>query len=97
MLFTSNDIAQRYVRFLGFPMVVLALRGSCDAQSLANLVQPKMGRSMRSTSTQLDNHGGYAHGNSDNSRVAAGATKVVLDAQGPGVVTHMWPTFLGKE
>jgi hypothetical protein len=52
---------------------------------------------MRSTSTAVDANGDYAHGNSDNSRVAAGETKVVLDAQGPGVVTHMWFTFLGPE
>ena len=49
---------------------------------------------MRSTSTAVDANGDYAHGNSDNSRVAAGATKVVLDAKGPGVITHMWFTFL---
>ena len=41
--------------------------------------------------------GNYAHDNSDNSRVAPGDKKVVLDAQGPGVVTHMWFTFLGPE
>jgi hypothetical protein len=52
---------------------------------------------MRSTSTAVDEHGRYAHGNADNSRVAAGATKVVLDAEGPGVVTHMWFTFLAPE
>jgi hypothetical protein len=52
---------------------------------------------MRSTSTELDRDGNYAHGNSDNSRLDSGATKVVLDARGPGVVTHMWFTFLGPE
>ncbi|MHC4180818.1 MAG: hypothetical protein ACYSWU_25240, partial [Planctomycetota bacterium] len=52
---------------------------------------------MRSTSTAVDENGDYAHSNSDNSRVAAGATKVVLDAKGPGVITHMWFTFLGPE
>lgn len=52
---------------------------------------------MRSTSTATDQNGNYISGNADNSRVASGATKVVLDAQGPGVVTHMWFTFLGPE
>jgi hypothetical protein len=67
------------------------------AQSLAELARPREGRSMRATSTALDEHGDYAHGNSDNSRVPPGATKVVLDALGPGVITHMWFTFLGPE
>ncbi len=35
--------------------------------------------------------------NSDNFRVAPGATHVLLDAQGPGVITHIWITFLGPE
>jgi hypothetical protein len=52
---------------------------------------------MRATSTAVDAEGNYAHSNSDNSRVAAGATKVVLDAEGPGVITHMWFTFLAPE
>lgn len=70
---------------------------SLHAQSLEDLARPIPGRSRRSTSTQRNADGSYAHGNGDNSRVAAGATKVVLDAKGPGVVTHMWFTFLGPE
>ncbi len=73
----------------------LALVGS--GQTMEELAKPKDGRSMRSTSTAVDENGNYLHSNSDNSRVASGATKVVLDAQGPGVVTHMWFTFLGPE
>ncbi len=68
-----------------------------SAQSMEELAKPKDGRSMRSTSTAVDEQGHYAHDNSDNSRVAPGAKKVVLDAEGPGVVTHMWFTFLGPE
>ena len=67
------------------------------AQTMAELAKTKDGRSMRSTSTAVDEHGNYAPDNADNSRVASGATKVVLDAEGPGVVTHMWFTFLGPE
>lgn len=67
------------------------------AQTMEQLARPKDGRSMRSTSTAVDAHGRYAPSNADNSCVAAGATKVVLDAEGPGVVTHMWFTFLGPE
>jgi hypothetical protein len=67
------------------------------AGDLENLARPQQGRSMRATSTAVDANGRYAHDNSDNSRVAPGATKVVLDAEGPGVITHMWFTFLGPE
>jgi hypothetical protein len=35
--------------------------------------------------------------NWDNFRVAPGQTHVLLDEQGPGVITHMWITFLGPE
>ena len=35
--------------------------------------------------------------NWDNFRVAPGETHVLLDAQGPGVITHLWITFLGPE
>lgn len=35
--------------------------------------------------------------NWDNFRVAPGATQVLLDEQGPGVITHLWITFLGPE
>jgi hypothetical protein len=35
--------------------------------------------------------------NSDNFRVAPGETHVLLDEKGPGVITHIWMTFLGPE
>ena len=35
--------------------------------------------------------------NSDNFRVDPGETHVLLDARGPGVITHIWLTFLGPE
>jgi hypothetical protein len=35
--------------------------------------------------------------NSDNFNVAPGATHVLLDADGPGIITHIWLTFLGPE
>src|SRR5215470_17753350 len=35
--------------------------------------------------------------NWDNFRVAPGQTHVLLDAKGPGVITHIWITFLGPE
>jgi hypothetical protein len=73
------------------------LAGPVCAGDLAALARPRDGRSMRATSTAVDADGAYAHGNADNSRVLPGATKVVLEADGPGVVTHMWFTFLGPE
>ncbi len=77
--------------------VITCMANLTHAQSLADLARPQEGRSMRSTSTQRTPEGGYAHGNGDNSRVAPGETKTVLDVQGPGVVTHMWFTFLAPE
>jgi hypothetical protein len=35
--------------------------------------------------------------NFDNFNVPPGATHVLLDEQGPGVITHLWMTFLGPE
>jgi len=35
--------------------------------------------------------------NWDNYRVAPGKTHVLLDEKGPGVITHIWITFLGPE
>ena len=62
----------------------LASATSGLAGDLDDLAKPHEGRSMRSTSTAVDENGDYAHSNSDNSRVAPGATKVVLDAAGAG-------------
>lgn len=62
---------------------------------LSDLTRPIDGRSMRTTSTKTGEDGKPIGHNADNSRVMPGETKVVLDAVGPGVVTHMWFTFLG--
>lgn len=35
--------------------------------------------------------------NWDNFRVAPGKTHVLLDERGPGIITHVWMTFLGPE
>jgi len=35
--------------------------------------------------------------NSDNFRIDPGKTHVLLEAKGPGVITHIWLTFLGPE
>jgi hypothetical protein len=87
----------RRLAVLGLALVLLVPVPAIFAQSMEELAKPKVGRSMRSTSTAIDAQGQYAHSNNDNSRVAPGAKRVVLDAEGPGVVTHMWFTFLGPE
>jgi hypothetical protein len=89
--------AWAWARWLSVGAVVCLVAGRLPAQTMEELAKPKDGRSMRSTSTAVDEHGDYAASNSDNSRLASGATKVVLNAKGPGVVTHMWFTFLGPE
>jgi hypothetical protein len=35
--------------------------------------------------------------NWDNYRVAPGATHTIMDEKGPGIITHIWLTFLGPE
>ena len=77
--------------------------------SLEGLARPIQGRSMRATSTfRLGADGRYdpkapplgdrtERSNYDNFRVAPGKVHVCLDVQGPGVITHMWFTFLGPE
>jgi hypothetical protein len=62
---------------------------------LSSLTKSIDGRSMRSTSTKTGEDGKPIPHNADNSRVMPGETKVVLEAGGPGVITHMWFTFLG--
>jgi hypothetical protein len=75
------------------------------ADFLADLARPHDGRSMRETSTgrlKADSQYGSKgdpdpQSNSDNSTVPPGQTKVLMDVKGPGVITHIWMTFLGPE
>jgi hypothetical protein len=79
--------------------------GTLAAGSLADLARPLEGRSMRETSThkvgpdgKFDPNGEPdPQSNWDNKNVAPGDTKVLMDAKGPGVITHIWMTFLGPE
>lgn len=76
---------------------------------LGALARPHEGRSRRVTSTfrqgkdgkydpKADPKGDLEEGsNRDNFRVAPGATHVLMDEKGPGVITHIWITFLGSE
>ncbi len=76
---------------------------------LEDLAKPIEGRSMRASSTfRAGKDGKYdpnappegddkERSNFDNFRVPPGKTHVLLDAKGPGVITHIWITFLGPE
>src|SRR5262245_38985574 len=95
----------RTIALLGF-LVLPATLCRADLESLA---APHSGRSMRSTSTFREGKDGKydpranpkgdneERSNSDNFRVKPGDTHVMLDAKGPGVITHIWMTFLGPE
>ncbi len=77
--------------------------------SLDDLARPQPGRSRRVTSTfRAGKDGKYdrsapptgdlkEHSNHDNFRVPPGATHVLMNERGPGVITHLWLTFLGPE
>ncbi len=77
----------------------VVLGGQTYGSLLGDLADPRDGRSMRATSTAklADSNEPDPQSNRDNSRVPSGATKVLMDVEGPGVITHMWLTFLGPE
>jgi hypothetical protein len=94
---------------LPLALLLCASRLLADDGPLGNLAQRIDGRSMRSTSSfrkgadgKYDRNADLTgdldeHSNSDNFRVAPGATHVLMDEKGPGVITHIWMTFLGPE
>src|SRR5580658_1973140 len=85
------------------------LAAQMPGSPLAGLARPWQGRSMRVSSTYRVDKFGHRdpngtpvgdldeHSNNDNYRVAPGKTHVVMDVKGPGVITHIWFTFLGPE
>ncbi len=85
---------------------VVAMQGGGD---LSSLTRPQDGSSRRESSTFREGADKRYSRNSppkgdleersnfDNFRVAPGATHVLMDAKGPGVITHIWLTFLGPE
>lgn len=89
----------------------LATIGWCQEGSglLGGLATHQDGKSMRESSTfrqgadgKYDRTAPPKHdleerSNSDNFRVGPGQTHVLMDAKGPGVITHVWLTFLGPE
>lgn len=76
---------------------------------LGSLAKPIDGQSRRVSSTFREGKDGkydskaFPKGdleeksNFDNFRVQPGQTHVLMDEQGPGVITHIWLTFLGPE
>ncbi len=80
-----------------------------DTGPLGNLTKPQEGVSKReSSSFRMGKDGKYdpnapfthdqsEHSNRDNFNVPPGHTHVLMDAKGPGVITHIWITFLGPE
>ena len=78
-------------------LLALLLCGANLVASLADLARPIEGRSMRSTSTHTKDGKPDPDSNHDNSNVKPGQTAVLLDVKGPGVITHIWITFLAPE
>jgi len=86
-------------------LVGLLAPATCLADFLADLAKPHDGRSMRATSAhRVGPDGKYdpqgkldPNSNWDNKNVPPGKTKVLMDVKGPGVITHIWMTFLGPE
>ncbi len=89
-------------------IIVILLAGfsrASFADFLADLARAHNGRSMRATSThKIGPDGKYdpngepdPQSNRDNKSVPPGQTRVLMDVKGPGVITHIWMTFLGPE
>jgi hypothetical protein len=97
--------------WLGLAALLLGTPQAAFAQTLMDgLAKPQEGRSMRATSTFRRGADGNRdpkadplfdpkseRSNSDNFTVKPGEKHVLMDAQGPGVITHIWVTFLGPE
>ena len=83
-------------------LLLAALLTTQDQGGLAGLARRHEGQSRRATSTRTGPDGRpigdlTEQSNWDNFRVPPGETHVLMDEEGPGVITHMWLTFLGSE
>lgn len=95
----------RLIRFVCAAAILSSAPGKAGAQSLSDLAKPIEGRSRRASSTHRIGPDGKfdpngvpdPNSNWDNKNVPPGETKVLLEATGPGVITHIWMTFLGPE
>ena len=100
-----HHISRRSLPILAALWLVIAIAPLVFADVLSELAKPQQGRSRRDTSThKIGPDGKYdprgepdPSSNWDNKNVKPGETKVLMDATGPGVVTHIWMTFLSPE
>jgi len=68
------------------------------ATSTMRVGEVRRGGGERKLDPKADPKGDLEEGsNWDNHRVPPGETHVLMDEQGPGVITHIWLTFLGPE
>ncbi|UCE48437.1 MAG: hypothetical protein JSW47_22935, partial [Phycisphaerales bacterium] len=79
------------VLVIGWPIPSLSY-----AQGLEYLTQWKEGRSMRvGSNVWIEDDMYHGQNNMDRpDRIEAGQTHVLADLKGPGVITHIWMTFL---
>jgi len=83
---------------IGTIILLAACTAAFAADPLSDLWRPREGRSMRETSTaRLPDGSCDPDSNGDNFRVAPGKTHVMADLKGPGIIRHIWMTFLGPE
>ncbi len=84
--------------FLGIAACLIAIGTAWPAlgQGLAGLTRWEEGRSMRAGSNVWLEDAPYAEANNMDrpDRIEAGETYVMADLKGPGVITHIWMTFL---
>lgn len=82
-----------------FVLCLFVLSSPLFAQDLLpDLYKPREGRSHRVTSTaKLPTGLPNPDSNADNFRVPPGKTHVLADLKGPGIIRHIWLTFLGPE
>jgi hypothetical protein len=92
-----------------FGLAAITALGICQSGSLSDLARPQTGTSKRETSTFREGRNGQydskafpkgdnlEKSNWDNFRVPPGGIHQLMDVKGPGVITHIWMTFLGPE
>ncbi len=78
-----------------FLLAILAAAASAAAQDLSGLLSelPRPHEYVLKRVSSYDRSGG----NADSRRIAPGETLTLLDAPGPGVVTHVWVTIASPE
>ncbi len=95
-----SDAKRNQALVLQFTIAVLCLAAVPHAigQGLSGLTQWEEGRSMRVGSNVWIENDKYDHQNNKDrpDRIEAGETYVLADLKGPGIITHIWMTFLAE-